>query len=140
MYRDFHELETGAMANYRSLETRLFIKQEYKKVIPKMQDQEKWCRIQVKQLKKDLATMKAQAVDTENWIIVITRLIAELEENPSPAKELEWLHHLKAEAYTRLLSCWDPEQAKLHIRIEALAGEARALRRYRLKVKREEEK
>ncbi len=136
MSRDFDALEKGEMSNYRSLETRLFINHEYRKVIPVMQDREKWCRLQVKKMKKDLAAMKEKAKDSDNWIIVITRLVDEIKEDPLRARELEWLLLLKQQSYDRLLTCWEPEQAQLHIKIEALSGEARALRRYRLKVKR----
>jgi transcriptional regulator with XRE-family HTH domain len=136
MLRDFNALEEGAMANYRSLETKLFINHEYRKVLPTMQSQEKSCRLQAKELKKELAAMKEQARNSENWIIVITRLIDEIKEDPSRSRELEWLLLLKQQSYDRLLTCWEPEQARVHIKIEALAGEARALRRYRLKVKR----
>lgn len=137
MYRDFHALETGAMADYRSLETRLFVNEEYRKVLPLMQTNEKSCRQRAKQLKQDLAAMKQQATDCHNWIIVITRLIDEIKDDPASKRDCEWLLLIKQQCYDRLLTCWEPEQAKVLINIEALTGEARALRKYRMKVKKE---
>jgi transcriptional regulator with XRE-family HTH domain len=136
IYSDFNALETGALANYRSLETKLFVNHEYRKVLPAMELKERSCRQQAKQLKEKLADMKKRARDSENWIIVITRFIDEIKEDPSRSREVEWLQLLKGHSYDRLLTHGEPEQAKIHIKIEALNGEARALRRYRMKVKR----
>jgi transcriptional regulator with XRE-family HTH domain len=136
LFTDFDALEKGALANYRSLETKLFVNHEYRKVLPAMELKERSCRQQAKQLKEKLADMKKRARDSENWIIVITRFIDEIKQDSSRGREVEWLHLLKGHSYDRLLTCWEPEQAKIHIKIEALVGEARALRRYRMKVKR----
>jgi len=122
MDSDFNSLEIGALANYRSLETRLFLNNEYAKIIPVMQKKEKLCRQKIKLLKEELATMTQQAKDSENWIIVITRLADEIKEDSTKSKELEWMLLLKQQCYDRLLTCWEPEQTKLHMKIAALAG------------------
>ena len=137
MHRDFDALEKGAMADYRSLETKLFINEEYRKVLPVMEQREKSCRVEVKKMKQELAGMKEQARDSENCIIIITRLIDEIKDDPASSRETGWLLLMKQHCYERFLTCWEPEQARVHIKIESLAGEARALRRYRMKVKKE---
>ncbi|MFT3910447.1 MAG: helix-turn-helix transcriptional regulator [Ferruginibacter sp.] len=141
MQLQFFELETGRLADYRSLETRLFLNEGYKKVLPKMKALEQEYRRTITAMKKDLAGMKQQATDREHTIILFTRYVHKLtEEGKQDQKTLQKItgfNLFKQEAYMQLLSCWEPEQAKLHARIEALAGEARALRRYRIKIMRE---
>jgi len=141
IYLQFHELETGKQASYRSLETRLLLNAEYKKILPGMKTQEQDCRYKIKQLKKDMEKMKERARDTEHAIIVFTTAINNLQENDKPGNknnmQVRGLNLLKQQAYDNLLTCWEPEQAKLHGKIEAMAGEARALRRYRIKVMKE---
>ena len=143
MFRQFDELETGKQLSYRSLETRLFINDAYKRVLPQMKLMEQECRLKIKMLKRDLALLKERARDTEHAIIVFTTLINKIQESEEPGKEkrekqLEGLALSKAQAYNNFLTCWEPEQAKLHGKIEALAGEARSLRRYRVKVMKEQ--
>src|SRR5205085_11400439 len=70
MYLQFYELETGKQASYRSLETRLFMNDEYKRILPSLKALEEECRRKVKELKKDLEKMKERARDCENSIIV----------------------------------------------------------------------
>ena len=41
IFLHFHELETGKQSSYRSIETNLFLNDEYKKVLPEMQRLEK---------------------------------------------------------------------------------------------------
>ncbi len=136
----FRELETGNLAAYRSLETRLFLNEEYKKALPQMQALEKEFRQTIKEMKNDLEAMKQQAKDREHTIIIFTRYVNKLtEEGKQDKKTLQQIvgfNLFKQQAYTQLLTYWEPEQAKLHARIEALAGEARALRRYRMKIMR----
>ena len=136
IYKHFHELENGTLANYRSLETRLFLNEEYRKELPKMKAMEKSCRHKMKLLEQQLKAMKEKAKDTEHAIIVLSRIADGLGKGPADEKQTTWINLLKQQAYDRLLSCWEPEQAKLHIKIEVLAGEARALRRYRINVTR----
>ena len=136
IYKHFHELENGTLANYRSLETRLFLNEAYRKELPKMNAMEKTCRYKMKLLKQQLKIMKEKARDTEHAIIVLCRLAAGLDDSPINEKRLTWINLLKQQVYDKLLTCWEPEQAKLHIKIEMLAGEARALRRYRINVTR----
>jgi len=138
IYIQFHELETGSQASYRSLETRLFLNDEYRSVLPAMKLLEQDCRSRVKQLKKTMEAMKQRASDAEHAIIVFTTTIDKFRENNGTDEKLiAGIKLLKQQAYDNLLTCWEPEQAKLHGKIEALAGEARALRRYRVKVMRE---
>ncbi len=141
IYLQFHELETGKQATYRSLETRLFLNDQYKKILPGMKALEQECRRKLKELKNDMAAMKERARDAENAIIVFTTAITHLQENgkngDKTGLQLTGLGLLKQQAYDNLLTCWEPEQAKLHSKIEAIAGEAKALRRYRIKVIRE---
>lgn len=136
----FHELETGKQSAYRSLETKLLLNDEYKKILPKMKAVEMECRYKLAQLKGQLNKMKERARDAEHAIIVFTKAIDTLKENDQPAEKTEneilGLNLLKEQAYTRLLACWEPEQAKLHARLEAVAGQARAFKRYRLKITR----
>jgi transcriptional regulator with XRE-family HTH domain len=138
IFKHFQELENGTLANYRSLETRLFLNEEYRKILPEMQAMEKTCRYKMKLLKQQLKIMKEKARGTEHAIIVLTRLADDLGKSPAEEKRVTftWLNLLKQQVYDRLLTCWEPEQAKLHIKIEMLAGEARALRRYRINVTR----
>ena len=136
IYKHFLELEDGTLANYRSLETRLFLNEEYRKVLPAMTAMEKTCRYKLKLLKQDLKAMKEKAKDTEHAIIVLTRVADGLGDSPANEKQVAWINLLKQQVYNRLLTCWEPEQAKLHIKIEMLAGEARALRSYRINVTR----
>jgi hypothetical protein len=141
IYLQFHELETGKQATDRSLETRLFLNEEYKKVLPAMKALEERCRLKLKRLQDSLEQMKEAARDAEHAIIVFTTAIHNSQERDQPAakkdNELTGLQLLKQQAYERLLKCWEPEQAKLHAKIEAMAGEAKALRRYRIKVTKE---
>ena len=141
IFLQFHDLETGKLAAYRSLETKLFLNEEYKKMLPAMKALEQGCRLKIKRLKQCLEQMKEAARDAEHAIIVFTTAITELEERDRPAAkkdhELIGLQLFKQQAYEKLLMCWEPEQAKLHAKIEAIAGEAKALRRYRIKVTRE---
>src|SRR5207237_8565839 len=48
IYKHFFELENGTLANYRSLETRLFLNEEYRKILPEMNAMEKRCRNNMK--------------------------------------------------------------------------------------------
>jgi len=142
MFLQFHELETGKQASYRSLETRLFLNDEYKKILPEMNRLEKDCRHKMKALKESMTTMKERARDTEHAIIVLTTVINNLQENKEAGNQkkermVTGLNLMKQKAYDNLLTCWEPEQAKLQCKIEAASGEARALRRYRLKVMKE---
>ncbi len=141
IYLQFHELETGKQAAYRSLETRLFLNNEYKKILPKMKLMEQDYRLRIKELKKDLEDMKERARDAEHAIIVCTAAIKNLQEKEIPgnkkSRQITAFSYLKEQAYDNLLTCWEPEQAKLHAKIEAVAGEAKALRRYRVKIMRE---
>ncbi len=143
IFLQFHELETGKQASYRSIETNLFLNDEYKKVLPEMQRLEKDCRARLKELKKNMETMKSRARDAEHAIIVFTNTINSIIENKDLAAKnneermIAGLKLLKQQAYDNLLTCWEPEQAKLHGKIEAIAGEARSLRRYRVKVMKE---
>ena len=137
----FNELETGARPATHSVETKLFLNEDYKRVLPQMESLEKDCRFKIKELKKKLAAMQEKARNAEHSIIVLKAAINDLKEegpgsvdNPTSITGLE---HLIQDNYYKLLTCWEPEQAKLHAKIEALAGEARALRRYRVKVMRE---
>lgn len=141
IYLQFHELETGKQAVYRTLETRLFLNQEYKRKLPEMKALEQNRRDKIKQLKKEMEVMKEAARDAEHAIIVFTTAIQHVSEGDKKEKKTErqitGLNLFKEQAYEKLLTCWEPEQAKLQARIEAIAGEAKALRRYRLKVMRE---
>lgn len=141
IFLHFHELETGKQLNYRTLETRLFLNNEYKKLLPKMEAMENSFRERVKRLKLQLEKMKERACDAEHAIIVYTAAVNNLAEKaPASDKkntEIYYLNLLKEKAYDKLMSCWEPVQAKLHARIESSAGKARALRRYRIKVVRE---
>ena len=141
IYHHFHELETGRQVSDRSPETRLFLNDEYKKILPQMKAREQECRGKIKQLKKEMEKMKERARDAGNAIIVFSAAVKNLEEEDKPGNTNEprvaGLQVLKQKAYDNLLTCWEPEQAKLHCKIEAIAGEAKALRRYRVKVVRE---
>jgi transcriptional regulator with XRE-family HTH domain len=137
MLLQFHELETGRQAGYRSLETRLILNDVYKDKIPEMKAAEKDRRFQIQQLLKEMAVMKETARDAENAIIVYSSSIQQLYENDKAQEIVPGLQLFKQKAYNKLLTCWEPEQAKLQARIEALAGEARALRRFRLTIVRE---
>jgi len=137
MFLQFHELETGIQAGYRSLETRLILNDVYKNKIPEMKAAEKDRRYQIQQLQKEMAVMKKMAMDAENAIIVYTSSIEQLYENDKAQEIIIGLQLFKQKAYDKLLTCWEPEQAKLQARIEALAGEARALRRFRLTIERD---
>jgi transcriptional regulator with XRE-family HTH domain len=141
MYTQFHELETGKQANDRSLETRLFLNDAYKNILPKMQMLEKECRLKIKELEKKMDAMKEQARNMEHAIIVFTTTINTIREggeiNAEKERQMRGLNLLKEQAYDNLLTCWEPEQAKLQGKIEAVAGEAKALRRYRIKVLKE---
>lgn len=138
MQVQFIELENGAQVNYRSLETRLLLNNWYKEKIPGMLARERHCRLEKKRLMTEMDNMKATARDTENAIIVYSTVIHKLMETaPGTAGEnrlLEGLNLYKSKAYERLRLCWEPEQAKLQAKIEALAGEAKALRRFRLNI------
>jgi hypothetical protein len=90
----------------------------------------------MKLLKQQLKGMKEKAKDAEHAIIVLSRLAEGLGNAPADENRVTWINLLKQQIYTRLLTCWEPEQAKLHIKIEMLAGEAHALRRYRINVTR----
>lgn len=137
----FLELETGSLSNYRSLETNLFLNEAYKRALPEMTALEKECRRKIKELKKDLEEMKQKARDMEHTIIIFTRYVNKLQEQEKQDKKTEQqvigFNLFKQQAYDLLLTCWEPEQAKLHGKIEALSGEAKALRRYRTKVVKE---
>lgn len=141
MLLQFHELETGKQSGYRSLETMAFLNEEYRKVLPAMKLLEQDCRQRVKELKKEMEQLKERAIDAEHAIIVFTTAIHSLQENGKTGdkkeKQVEGLNLFKQKAYNNLLTCWEPEQAKLQGKIEAIAGEAKALRRYRVKVMRE---
>lgn len=139
MYLQFRELASGSQADYRSLETRLFLNAEYKKLLPEMSRLEKDCRRRLKEMKDLLLQMKKRALETEHAIIVITTAIAKAEQHTDSKQEklVAGLKLFKQKVYNKLLTCWEPEQAKLHCRIEAAAGEARALRRYRLRLVKE---
>ncbi len=141
IYLQFYELETGIQASYRSLETRLFLNAEYKKLLPKMASLEQEYRNKIKELKIQLDQMKEDARDAEHAIIVLTTVINKFSKKDKANYEddidLVGLNLLKQQAYERLLKCWEPGQANLHRKIEAVAGEARALRRYRVKIVRE---
>lgn len=139
MYMEFYELETGSRSAYRSLETRLFMNEEYRKALPGMKTLEQDCRRRLNELKQELAALKQLARDTEHAIIVLTSSVSRLQEDGTALtkqqeRQITGINLLKQKAYDRLLTCWEPEQAKLEAKIEALAGEARALRRYRLGV------
>lgn len=141
MYLQFLKLENGEESASRSLETKLFLNDAYKKVLPEMKILELERRTKIKRMKKELEQMKARAREAANAIIVYTTAINNLKENPPSSVNLEnlltGLDLFKQRKYEDLISCWEPEQAKLHSKIEALAGEAKALRRYRIKVIRE---
>lgn len=141
IYLQFHELETGAQLGYRSLETKLFLNDAYKRILPGMKQQEQDYRSRITEMKKELAAMKEQARDAEHAIIVFTTAIDKVREtgkkNQDTARFMERLAFFKQQAYENLISSWEPQQAKLHSKIEAIAGEAKALRRYRTKVTRE---
>lgn len=138
MYLQFHELETGKQAAYRSLETRLFLNDAYKRILPGMQALENECRFKIKALQKKINAMKEQARNMEHAIIVFTTQINIIRESgkteTEKARQITGLNLLKQQAYDKLLTCWEPEQARLDGKIEAIKGEARALRKYRLKV------
>ena len=106
-----------------------------------MEAMEKDCRTKIKALKKEMEAMKEKERDAEHTIIVLTDEINELKKegvlSGKNKTNITGLELLKQQAYNRLLTCWEPEQAKIHGKIEAIAGEARALRRYRTKVTRE---
>lgn len=141
MYLHFHELETGKRASPRSVETKLFLNEEYRRIIPKMKTLELEIRNELAHLKTKMEEMKERAEDAERTIIVFSAKIDELKEQAVPGSKtgrlVERLQLYKQQAYENLIRCWEPEQAKLHGKIEALAGEAKALRRYRIKVTRE---
>ena len=141
IFTEFRQLETGSGSAERSAETKLFLNQEYQKVLPRMNAREKDCRLKIKALKKEMKQMKERAIDAEHSIIVLTNAITHLKKQEKQdlktELEIKGYQHLKEQAYARLLTCWEPEQATLHGRIEAIAGEAKALRRYRVKVMRE---
>lgn len=141
IYLQFHELETGKQAASRSLETRLFLNTEYKKQLPAMKALEQDCRNKIIQLKQEITNMKEKARDAEHAIIILTTLVNNTREYGLPAnkndRQVAILHFLKEQAYEKLLTCWEPEQAKLDAKIEAVAGEAKALRRHRVRVERE---
>jgi transcriptional regulator with XRE-family HTH domain len=141
MFVQFHELETGKLAGHRSLETRVILNEAYQQKLPEMNAAEKYRRVKLKALAKEMAAMKEMARDAENAIIVYSGCIQQLHENDSTndktRKIIAGLQLFKQKAYSRLLTCWEPRQAKLQARIEALAGEARALRRFRLSIERE---
>ena len=138
MYIHFHELETGKQSADRSLETRLFLNDEYRKILPAMEKQEKEYRSKMIDLEAKMAKMKEQARDAEHAIIVFTKAINDVEnldkQDRKTAQKLTGLNYWKEQAYEKLLTCWEPAQAALQTRIEALAGEAKALRSYRLTV------
>lgn len=139
MYMEFYELETGSRSAYRSLETRLFLNEAYRKVLPVMKTQEQDCRRRLKELKQELTALKQLARDSEHAIIVLTTAVGRLQEDGTALtkqqeRQIAGINLLKQKAYDRLLTCWEPEQAKLQAKIEALTGEARALQRYRLGV------
>src|SRR5436190_9937269 len=54
IYLQFHELETGRQSSDRTIETRLFLNDEYKKILPGMKALEQDCRLKIKELKKDM--------------------------------------------------------------------------------------
>lgn len=137
-YIQFNELEKGTRPAQRSLETRLFLNAEYKKALPVMKKMEQDCREQVKQLEKKLKLMKEEARLAEHSIIVYTMAVNNRPTDDKATKKsmlkVESLTLAKEQAYIRLLTNWEPEQAKLQAKIEAITGEARALRRYRVKI------
>ena len=137
----FHELETGKQVFTRSPEIKQFLDSEYKKVLPAMATLERECRLKIKKLEKELALMKERARNAEHAIIVLNTAIHKLN-GENPGRKTEWhlkgLAQFKQQVYDNLLTCWEPEQAKLHGKIEAIAGEAKALRRYRTKVMKEQ--
>ena len=141
MYLQFHELETGAQAAYRSLETSLFLNDAYKRILPEMKTREQECRLKIKALKKKMDSMKEQAKNMEHAIIVYTTTINTIRESGKmdveKEQQIRGFNLLKEQAYDKLMACWEPEQAKLDAKIEAIKGEAKALRRYRIKVMRE---
>ena len=102
---------------------------------------EQGCRLKIKRIKQCLEQMKEAARDAEHAIIIFTTAVTELQGRDQPADkkvhEINGSQLLKQQAYEKLLMCWEPEQAKLHAKIEAIAGEAKALRRYSIKVTRE---
>lgn len=137
MYLQFHELETGSQSGYRSLETNLFLNEVYRKTLPEMRSKEKEYRSRIKQLSSELDSMKEAARNSEHAIIVFTTAVNKLEESdtqPGNSQVINGLKLFKQQAYDRLLSCWEPEQAKLQAKMEAAAAEARVLRRFRLKI------
>lgn len=136
----FQQLESGKQSANRSLETRLVLNDEYKKILPDMKEREMDCRNRVKEIKMELEKMKEKARDAEHAIIVFTTAIKSIEEEELTDKNkkmLQGLNLFKQKAYFTLLTCWEPEQAKLQCKMEAIAGEAKALRSYRTKVIRE---
>ena len=143
MFSQFEDLEAGSQISYRSPETKLFLNAEYKKILPNMEALERDFRLKIKHLRKELAEMKERASNAEHAIIVFSTVIKDLEEKASAdektARMITGFDLFKQQAYDNLLTCWEPEQAKLHGKIEAIAGEAKALRRYRVKVMREQE-
>ena len=138
MYLQFHKLETGIQANDRSLETRLFLNALYTKELPIMRELETKCRIKLAGLSAQLQTMKETARDSENAIIVFTTAIKSMQEDAIPGEKsrlmITGLELFRQRAYKRLLTCCETAQAKLQAKITALEGEARVLRRYRLKI------
>jgi transcriptional regulator with XRE-family HTH domain len=142
IFIQFRELESGKKLYARSGETKLFLNDKYRKILPNMKVMEQECRRKIKQLKNDLAVMKERARDTEHAIIVFSTAVRNLEDkemqNDKTRITINGLNLFKQQAYDNLLTCWEPEQAKLHGKIEAIAGEAKALRRYRVKLMREQ--
>jgi DNA-binding XRE family transcriptional regulator len=141
MYIHFLELEEGKQPAGRSPEARLFLNAEYRELLPGIAKQEKDCRSKMIALKDQLAEMKERARDAEHAIIVFTKAISDVKnldkQDAKTELKLTGLHYWKEQAYNRLFSCWEPAQAVLQARIKALAGEAEALRSYRLEVIRE---
>lgn len=135
IFLQFLELEKGIQSDYRSLETRLFLNEAYRKALPVMNSLEKEHRREIKRLEKEMDKMKTAARNAEHSIIVFTTLVKQqVEKDPQtvkPGRMITGLELFKQKAYQRLLFCFEPEQAKLQARIEALAGEAKALRRFR---------
>ncbi|RYZ61427.1 MAG: XRE family transcriptional regulator [Chitinophagaceae bacterium] len=145
MSLQFLELEKGIQANYRSLETRLFLNGEYKWNLDQMRTRENDCRRKMKGLSAELERLKLAARDANHAIIVASTAIRNLEESETgPALKAEYpnvlkgLERYKKVSYDRLLTCWEPVQAKLQAKYEALAGEAKALRSFRLKIIKEQ--
>lgn len=103
---------------------------------------EQECRLHIKLMKRDLAMMQERARNAEHAIIVFTTAINNIQENGETGNKTDrlitGLNLFKQQAYNNFLTCWEPEQAKLHGKIEATGGEAKALRRYRVKVMREQ--